>query len=359
MNERLFAVTLAGSLLATGCGSSLQLKLVRAAQYKSGNVAMFFSVKTSTGGAVTNLIADDFSIYEDGRLVSVEEARRTVINPEVATGQYALLLIDMSGSITERDQLLYVVRLVQEFVAQVGQLQKVAIFAFDGSRDIYEITPFTNSQNDLWRGLTALQEFRSRDPSTNLYGAVVRATEKLNAVLKSSGAPAYYGTLVVFTDGTDQAARVSSDRMLKVLSSSGVTRFAIGIGDKTDNETLERIGSDQYIHVQDNKALALAFREIGIRVLTNSHQYYLVTYCSPARSGKHEVTVTASGKDARGELKYTFDARGFRTGCDPTALPPFNISAVSKQVLKKSSKAGKSVKASGKARRKAKVRGGS
>jgi hypothetical protein len=352
MIERVYAMILAGSLLAIGCGSSLQLKLVRAAQYKPSNVAMFFSVKTSKDEPVTNLIDSDFSIYEDGRFVSVEEARRTVLNPQVASRQYALLLVDMSASVTESDQLLYVVQAVQVFVTQVSQFQKVAVFAFDGSRNIYEIMPFTDSQVEIGRGLTALQQFRASDPSSNLHGAVVRAAEKLNAVLKSSRVPPNYGTLVVFAGGSDDAARVSSDRMSKVLSSNGVARFAIGIGDEIENRTLEQLGHGQYIHVQDKKALADAFREIGIRVLAIKHQYYLVTYCSPARSGKHEATVIAKRKEARGELKYAFDASGFRDGCDPTAPPPFSISETSKRPPKKITKTGKGKKISGKTRRK-------
>ena len=36
--------------------------------------------------------------------MSVHESQQTIINPEVAAEHYTLLLVDMSGSVTESDQ---------------------------------------------------------------------------------------------------------------------------------------------------------------------------------------------------------------------------------------------------------------
>jgi uncharacterized protein YegL len=321
-------IVIAVALFTAGCGGSLNLNLVRSAQYKPSNVAVFFSVEKSDGEPVTNLIAGDFAIYEDGSLVSVSESRQTIINPQVAAEQYALLLVDMSASITDTDQVPYVVQAVQGFVSQVGKYERVAVYAFDGSREIHPIMPFTESEDATWRGLTSLQQFRARDPSTNLHGAVIQATEKLNAALKRSRVPLHYGTLIVFTDGTDHAARASREQMLKALENTHVAQFAIGVGSEIDDATLEKIGRDRFIRVQDSRALSQAFNDIGARVIALSRRYYLLSYCSPARAGKHEVTVRAIAKDMNGELKYDFDAAGFQPGCDPTVPPPFSTSTV-------------------------------
>ena len=92
------------ALVCTACGSSLRLELVEAAHQQPSNVAVFFTVDERSGDPVPGLQATDFRIYEDGRLVSVDESRQTIINPEVAAEHYTLLLIDMSGSVTESDQ---------------------------------------------------------------------------------------------------------------------------------------------------------------------------------------------------------------------------------------------------------------
>jgi hypothetical protein len=312
--------------------------MVRAAQYKPSNVAVFFSVESSKGEPVTNLIAGDFAIYEDGSLVSVNESRQTIINPKVASEHYALLLVDMSASITESDQVPYVVQAVQGFVSQVSKDQRVAVYAFDGSKDIYPIMPFTESQDETWRGLTSLQQFRAKDPSTNLHGAVIQAVELLNNTLRASRVPLSYGTLVVFTDGTDHAARASRQQMFRALDNTGNALFAIGVGNEIDDAALQRIGRDRYIRVQDGRALTQAFNDIGARVIALNRRYYFLSYCSPARAGRHEVTVVAKNKDATGNLKYSFDARGFQPGCDPTVPPPFSTSKVPKEAVAKGNK---------------------
>jgi hypothetical protein len=319
---------LALALFTAGCGAPLRVNLVRAAQYQPSNVAVFFSVETPEGEPITNLIAADFSIHEDGSLVSVNESRQTIINPQVASAQYALLLVDMSASVTETDQLPYVVQAVQAFVEQVGKYQRVAVYAFDGSRDIHPIMPFTESEDASWRGLTSLQQFRARDPSTNLHGAVIQAIDKLNAAFDRSRVPLHYGTLVVFTDGTDHAARATREQMFQALDKTGYALFAIGVGNELDDGTLQKIGRDRNIRVQDKSALLQAFRQIAARVIAINRRYYLLSYCSPARAGKHEVMIRATSKDTTGELSYRFDARGFKPGCDPTVPPPFSTSTV-------------------------------
>ena len=70
--------------IVAGCGGGLQLTLVDAAHRAPSNVAMYFTVDTSRGEPVGGLASTDFRIYEDGALVSVDESKQTIINPEVA-----------------------------------------------------------------------------------------------------------------------------------------------------------------------------------------------------------------------------------------------------------------------------------
>src|SRR5262245_26562965 len=85
-----------------GCG--LNLKMVDASVKKPSNVAVYFNVTDHKSVGVPNLTAEQFHIYEDGKLVSPFESKQTILNPEVAAVQYTLLLMDMSGSVTQSGQ---------------------------------------------------------------------------------------------------------------------------------------------------------------------------------------------------------------------------------------------------------------
>jgi hypothetical protein len=230
----------------------------------------------------------------------------------------------MSASVTESDQMGRIQQASQDFVTRVEPYQKVAVYAFDGSPDLYEITPFTESEQRTEQGLGKLTQFTSRDPSTNLNGAIVQALDKLKAGLKNAKVPLHFGTLVVFTDGTDRAARVPLQQTLDAVNASEDSVFAIGVGNEIDDATLSRIGKDGYIRVENSATLQDAFKQIGDRIVRYTRRYYLLSYCSPARAGKHTVTVEAITKKARGKVSYAFDAQGFGPGCDATKPPPFD-----------------------------------
>jgi hypothetical protein len=140
---------------------------------------------------------------------------------------------------------------------------------------------------------------------------------------------------VVFTDGTDRAARVPLQEMLDAVNASDYSIFAIGVGNEIDDGTLSRIGKDGYIRVEDTAAIAGAFDEIGQRIVGFTRRYYLLSYCSPARAGKHTVTVEAVSEGRSGELTYQFDAKGFGPNCDPSRPPPFDTTGRTRRGRKK------------------------
>jgi hypothetical protein len=81
----------------------------------------------------------------------------------------------------------------------------------------------------------------------------------------------------------------------------------------------------------DKGAIVKAFDEIGAKVESNTKSFYLLSYCSPSRAGKHEVTIEALVKDAKGnvdrsgKVQSEFDATGFAPGCDPNSPPSFDV----------------------------------
>jgi len=318
-------ITVCAALLV-GCGAGLKPLLIDASSRKPSNVAMYFAVDDADGEPVADLLASDFKIYEDGKLVSADESRQIIANPEVAAVHYTLLLVDMSASVTESDQVGRIVKASSDFMARVEPYQKVAVYAFDGAREIYEILPFASAGAKGAAGLAKLADFRTRDPSTNLHGAIVEALGKLKQGLSQAKVPLRFGTLVVFTDGTDHAARIPLQETLDALDASAYTVFTIGVGNEIDDATLSRLGTAGYIRVESSTALADGFAQIGERIVRFTRRFYLLSYCSPARAGRHKVTVEAVSKDARGEISYAFNARGFGPGCDANKPPPFDTS---------------------------------
>jgi hypothetical protein len=313
-----------GALALGGC-VGLRLTTVDSAYREPSNVAVYFTVDAANGDPVGGLTAADFRIYEDSSLVSPTESQQTIVNPEVAAEHYTLLLVDMSGSITESDQVPVLQAAATELVSQVeGSSQRVAVYAFDGEAEIHEIVGFT-TEGGATAGVARLSGFHPQDPSTNLHGGVVAGLTALDEALAHSSVPLHFGTLVVFTDGTDHAARVSRADMGHAIDASPYDVFAIGVGTEIDEGTLGDVGRDGYVLVEDSEAITEAFRQVGARIVQMTQRFYLLSYCSPARAGEHRVTVEAVTPSASGSLTYQFDATGFGPDCDSNRPPPFAI----------------------------------
>ena len=282
-------------------------------------------MQDSTGTPVAGLDATEFRIYEDDQLVSQFESKQTILNPEVAAVHYTLLLVDMSGSVSESGTGDTLVQAVGTFTDRVEQQQKVGIYAFDGSPDLTPIAPFTDQPGSAKAGVQVLSTFKPKDPSTNLNGAIVRALDELDTALGKATQPLKFGTLVVFTDGTDRANRVPASDMLQHIKEKPFDVFAIGLGAEIQPDQLANIGKSGTAMAADKNAVVKAFDDIGAKVDARTKSYYLLSYCSPSRAGKHEVRIEAVVKNGPndneqiGSLKDDFDATGFAPGCDPKA----------------------------------------
>jgi hypothetical protein len=319
-------LALAPLLLVAACGGSnrgLKLTLLDASVQRPSNIAVYFTVEKSDGRPVAGLAAEQFRIFEDGQPVSVLESKQTILNPEVAAAHYLLLLIDMSASVSESDDLNVIVDGARQFGARVQKYQKVAVYAFDGSPTLHRVVGFTAGPQD---GIEQLSGYTARDPSTNLNGAIVEALKTLRSQMRSSPLPLTFGTLVIFTDGTDRAHRVTRERVREELAQAGeVDVMVIGVGTEIDEGELRAIGKDGAILSKDRAQIAQAFEQTAARVEAYSKRYYLLGYCSPARAGEHDVTIQTEAQDERGGLTYRFSAAGFGPDCDPTRKPSFSL----------------------------------
>lgn len=361
MSRCLIAMLMCWALfVGVGCGGGgLTLTPIKSTQSKPSNVAVYFKVTTSGGDPIGGLAASNFKIYEDGSLVSELESKQTILNPEVAASHYTLLLVDMSGSVSgDQDSVNALVDAANAFTDRVEKQQKVAVFAFDGSPQLHPISAFT-STGGAKVGIAELKNFKPSDPSTNLNGAVVAGLQELNRALSQAEHPMRFGTLVVFTDGTDRANRVPRDDMLKAVHDSDHQIFAIGLGTEIKEGEIKDIGKSGTAMATDKTKVVQAFDAIGQKIEAATKSYYLLSYCSPSRAGKHEVRIkaivegdgsvpvsasadasangngasadanasaqTKSTGEKSGSMTQDFDATGFGPGCDPNTPPHFDV----------------------------------
>lgn len=327
----------------TGCAGGLFVTRVQHSATPPSNVAIYFRVSDFQGTPVGGLSAEQFNIYEDEGLVSVYESKQTILNPEVAAAHLTLLLVDMSGSVSQSDDATEVMEAASVFASKLGPNNKVAIYAFDGAEDIHRISKFTSSSGNAQARVASLGRFKSKDSSTNLNGAVVKALAVLDEALDDAKNPLRFGTLVVFSDGTDRASRVTRDDMLKAVGDSPYEIFAIGLGGEIRPSELEAIGRSGTSMAYDRSAIVQAFENVAERIENITKSYYLLSYCSPARARAHTLRIEAvqeldSGKLRKGSLTTRFEADGFDTGCDPTRPPKFDITKGEAQIAPESRK---------------------
>ena len=103
--------------------------------------------------------------------------------------------------------------------------------------------------------------------------------------------------------------------------------FAIGVGSEIAPEVLGEIGISGYVLIEDTASLTQAFTTIGERIVGQTRRFYLLSYCSPARAGTHEVRVEANQGELSGDATYSFDATGFGPDCDPNRPPAFEAAS--------------------------------
>ncbi|WP_394847766.1 VWA domain-containing protein [Pendulispora brunnea] len=321
---------------------------MKSTQNRPSNVAVYFKVQAG-GEPVGGLTADQFRIYEDGSLVSEGESKQTILNPEVAASHYTLLLMDMSGSVTsDPEAVKTLVDAATAFTDRVEKSHKVAVYTFDGSPEIHAVAPF-GSPGGAKGAIRGLLSYKPQDPSTNLNGAVVKGLTELDRALAHAEHPMKFGTLVVFSDGTDRAGRVTKDDMRKAIKDRKYEVFAIGLGKEMQESELKDIGRSGTSRTDNKQEVVKSFDDIAQRIEASTKSYYLLSYCSPSRAGKHEVKIHVQAKNEKGErsgsLVSEFDASGFTHGCDPNTPPSFDVSkgdalAPKKEDAEKSSSAG-------------------
>ncbi len=294
-------------------------------------VSVFFKVETEKGDPVPGLVENNFIIYEKGRNdearkeISEFEAERRISDNDQIFAYSTILLLDLSGSVTS-SSLAELKEASKSFVDAImppgaSESYYMGIWWFDGEDVLHPLVPFTTDATVLKAGIDGVTTNISSDNSTDLYGAVIKGTQIATDELSTNKQKGILAasSVVVFTDGTDQAGRYAKSAALNSIDATNadMSYFSIGLGSEIDEEVLRDIGINGFAYADDNTKLVEKFQEIAGLVSAEANSYYLFEYCSPKRdgSGTNELTIRAFKGQQAGEETTTFNATGFSGGC--------------------------------------------
>lgn len=293
---------------------------------KPGNVATLVAV-TEKDKPVSGLPPSAFRVSENDQNIDPETAKLLLLDPSRYAAFQTVLLVDISQAkdSTARKQL---AKAAGAFVRRVRIGQAVTVAAYDGGDKLRVVGDYpAEPKATVPDQVEALLNLAPTDPSRNLRGAVVQGLELLDRRLAASPFAVRTGTLAVFARGPDLAGRTSEDALKSELSSRTDKLVYVGVSGETPDASVKKLGESGQILAQSGDTLPIAFEDAGALVDGLLDQYYLLSYCSPARAGERTLKVTVSvpvpdGKDETDSFDVKFDAAGFSSGCDSQKVPP-------------------------------------
>ncbi|MEE9365038.1 MAG: VWA domain-containing protein [Cellulophaga sp.] len=297
-----------------------------------GKVSILFKVSDTEGNPVSNLTANKFTIYEQGRnddcfnTISTSESFARISPNSQIFNNSTLLVLDLSNSVLS-SSLNELKTASTSFVTNVmpeitDESFRMAIYWFDGENELHQLNELTASKQELILAIDGITDSISNDPSTDLYGAVIKSTTIAENIMKENNNEKRIGavSVVVFTDGTDQASRYTKQDALKKVkeANSNISFFSIGLGSEIDTQILGEIGKTASVFAGNKEELENTFKDISDKVSAHANSFYLFEYCSPKRDGSGDNNLAIQVKDGsrHGAVQTKFSANGFTGGCE-------------------------------------------
>jgi Ca-activated chloride channel family protein len=250
-------------------------------------------VRDRRGRFVRDLAKRDFEVLERGITRPILDFRQDRGGVSVA------LLFDVSGSMEARlpdarDAATHVLSWLE------GSRDEAAVFTFDTRLDM--IAPFTKGLDSLPSAMGRITPFGA----TSLHDAVARTAERL------AGREGRRRAVVVFTDGRDNASRMSPSEVSGLASSIDVPVYIVGVVPSIDNPSSEEATS-----VAQRSALSGSLAElaewtgghafvvstaaqrslIARQIVDELRHQYLIAFESSGAPGWHPLVVRTRGKD--------------------------------------------------------------
>lgn len=312
-------------------GQELDVTIQESFTTLPSKVSVFFKVNGNDGSPVTGLTPANFTIFEQGRNddcfneISSSEASAAISPNAQIFSNNTLLVLDLSNSVLSTS-LQELKQASSNFITDVmpaspSESFKMAIYWFDGEDILHELQPLTTSVVSLQEAIEGIDENISNDPSTDLYGAVIKSSEIADDIIDDLEGQELFAaaSVVIFTDGTDQAARFTVQEAVDAVNNTNenVSFFTIGLGSEIDEEILTTLGKTASTFASDPDELEMVFNEISNGVAGQANSFYLFEYCSPKRdgSGMSNLVIQVIDGNRDGVVQTMFDATGFTGGC--------------------------------------------
>jgi uncharacterized protein YegL len=297
-----------------------------------GKVSILFKVSDLLGNPISGLTANQFTIYEQGRnddcfnTISSSESQARISSNSQVFSNNTLLILDLSNSVLE-GSLEELKTASTSFITNVipspeTDSFKMAIYWFDGENELHLLNPLTSSSAELIASIDGITQDISKDPSTDLYGAVIKSTDIAENLIQENNASSVIGaaSIVLFTDGTDQASRFTEEAALRSVNEANrnISFFTIGLGAEIDTQVLTEIGKTASVFAGNKEELETTFTQISQRVSEQANSFYLFEYCTPKRdgSGNNNLVIQLSNGGLQGAVQTRFSANGFTGGCE-------------------------------------------
>lgn len=308
--------------IAAPC-EGLKVALVDAAVAPPANVAALVRVTDCQDEPLGVRLAEHhFELAENGRSLSSYEGQHMVKLAERQTSARTVIVLDLSGSIVAAGLRDLMIDGAAKLITKLPPNHQVAVFGFDGRPDLVRFGGFTSDRLAIGTSLEVARTANVVDDSTNLFGAIVNALRLLdNAVDRDNDNVVTHGALVLFTDGDDRAARVSWGVVDRTLDDTDHSTFAIGVGPEIDENKLDALGRSGAVYAGAASEIVAAFEQVGQTLRAHAEATYVVSHCSPARAGRHELDIAVKIDNRVGRTAIPFEADGFGGGCRPEDAP--------------------------------------
>ena len=319
-----------GCNLVTG---GVTVEPVAVSTQKPGNVALYVSV-SKRGNGVLGLQKTDFKVYENGTALDNDQIKLTLLSTDASTSRHATVLVDMSKPL-KREEKKSIADALRPFIARLRQREPVSLYAFDGAEKAHLVQEYAQQEtrgepDEKDTSMDRLLGFSRKDASTSLYSAVMDGAQQLSTSLAAQGRPVENGTLIVVALNPDSAGRVEASKLRDFIDESPHHVFLMTVGAAASSADITFIGKTGGTRAGSTLTMSAPLNDVANAVDDELFRNYLVSYCSPSRSGKRELKLEVTTRDAQGKAtvgSYStdFDAEGFGPGCDPSVAPQFVV----------------------------------
>lgn len=250
-------------------------------------------VRDGRGRFVRDLPVAEFEVFDSGHMRRITDFRQEIAGLSVA------LLFDVSGSM--EGQLVHAREAASQVLANLDVTRdEAAVFRFDTRLE--ETAPFTIGLRQLPPAMSTIVPFGA----TSLFDAIARTAEKV--AVRDGRRHA----VIVFTDGFDNASKLSASQVSGIASSIDVPVYIVGVVSPLDDPTSEDASpsasrsplagalADLAAWTGGGSFVAStpAQRSIAARqILDELRHQYLIAIESATEPGWHRLTVRMRNKD--------------------------------------------------------------